>query len=46
MWPPPVTYADMRALAGRLLPGVTYRRHRMFRYSLTWTRPAAAAATG
>lgn len=46
VWPPPVTYADMRALAGRLLPGATYRRHRMFRYSLTWTRPAAAAATG
>jgi SAM-dependent methyltransferase len=42
VWPPPVSYADMRALASRLLPGVTYRRHRMFRYSLTWTRPGAA----
>ena len=46
VWPPPVTYADMRALADRLLPGATYRRHRMFRYSLTWTRPAAAVAAG
>ena len=42
VWPPPVTYAGMRELADRLLPGCTYRRHRMFRYSLTWTRPALA----
>lgn len=42
VWPPPVTYAEMRDLAGRALPGSTYRRHRMFRYSVTWTRPVAS----
>ncbi|MEU0092716.1 hypothetical protein [Kribbella sp. NPDC006257] len=36
VWPPPVTYPQMRALATDLLPGSTYRRHLLFRYSLTW----------
>jgi hypothetical protein len=38
-WPPPETYARMRRLASELLPGVHYRRHLLWRYSLTWTRP-------
>ena len=38
-WPPPETYAGMRRLASLLLPGVRYRRHALWRYSLTWTKP-------
>jgi len=40
VWPPPHTYREIRALARDLLPGVRYRRHLLFRYSLTWTKPA------
>ncbi len=41
-WPPPVSYRDMRRLAGQLLPGAHYRRHLYWRYSLTWSRPSQA----
>jgi ubiquinone/menaquinone biosynthesis C-methylase UbiE len=40
IWPPPLTYAQMRRLAQELLPGVRYRRHLLWRYSLIWTKPA------
>ena len=40
VWPPPETYAHMRQLATRLLPGVHYHRHLLWRYSLVWTKPA------
>lgn len=39
IWPPPLNYRQTRRLAARALPGVTYRRHILWRYSLTWTRP-------
>ena len=39
VWPPPQTYAEMRALAQQVLPGVRYRRHLQWRYSLIWTKP-------
>ena len=39
VWPPPHTYGEIRRLAQRTLPGVRYRRHLLWRYSLTWTRP-------
>ena len=41
VWPPAHTYREIRALAEDLLPGVRYRRHLLWRYSLTWTRPVA-----
>jgi SAM-dependent methyltransferase len=41
VWPPPETYAGMRRLAAELLPGVRYRRHLLWRYSLLWTKPTA-----
>jgi hypothetical protein len=41
VWPPPDTFAQVRATARRLLPGVRMRRHLMWRYSLLWTKPAA-----
>lgn len=36
--PPPLTDHEMRAAAVRLLPGVQYRRHALWRYSLVRTR--------
>ena len=39
VWPPPLSYRAMRRLAERLLPGVRYRRHLYWRYSLTWSKP-------
>jgi len=33
-------WAEVRAVAARLLPGVRYRRHLMWRYSLRWREPA------
>ena len=41
VWPPPETYAGMGRLARELLPGVRYRRHLLWRYSLIWTKPGA-----
>ncbi|HEX9042344.1 MAG TPA: hypothetical protein VF838_15170 [Trebonia sp.] len=29
----------VRSTAGRLLPGVRYRRHLLWRYSLIWLKP-------
>jgi ubiquinone/menaquinone biosynthesis C-methylase UbiE len=39
LWPPPHTYGSMRRLAESLLPGVRYRRHLLWRYSLVWREP-------
>jgi ubiquinone/menaquinone biosynthesis C-methylase UbiE len=36
---PQMTWAEVRATARRLLPGVRYRRHLLFRYSLLWRKP-------
>jgi ubiquinone/menaquinone biosynthesis C-methylase UbiE len=36
---PGMTWADVRAAARRLLPGVRYRHHLMWRYSLLWSKP-------
>jgi hypothetical protein len=38
-YPPPMTYSEMRHLAAQLPPGARYRRHLLWRYSLTWTKP-------
>jgi SAM-dependent methyltransferase len=39
VWPPPLRYSQMRDIAVRVLPGVAYRRHALWRYSLRWRRP-------
>lgn len=39
VWPPPLTYTQMRDLAARVLPGARFRRHLLWRYSVIWTRP-------
>ena len=37
---PDMTWSQVRSTAARLLPGARYRRHLLWRYSLTWTKPA------
>jgi SAM-dependent methyltransferase len=39
VWPPPVTYRQMKWIARRVLPNVRYRRHLLGRYSLIWQKP-------
>lgn len=39
VWPPPETYAGMRRLTERVLPGARFRRHLLLRYSIVWTVP-------
>jgi ubiquinone/menaquinone biosynthesis C-methylase UbiE len=36
---PQMTWREVRAEAARLLPGVCYRRHLLWRYSLRWQKP-------
>ncbi|GAB2557316.1 class I SAM-dependent methyltransferase [Nocardia heshunensis] len=43
VWPPPQTYAEVQQTAAEVLPGVRYRRHVLWRYSLVWTKPNPAA---
>ena len=38
VWPPPERYSAMRRLATELLPGVRWRRHLLWRYSLVWVK--------
>lgn len=40
VWPPPVTYDQVRDESARLLPGSEFRRHLLWRYTLTWKKPA------
>jgi SAM-dependent methyltransferase len=40
VWPPPLSYAETHALARQALPGVRFRRHLLWRYSLIWVKPA------
>lgn len=37
---PDLTWAQVRNEARRILPGVRYRRHLLWRYSLIWDKPA------
>ncbi|WP_433561999.1 class I SAM-dependent methyltransferase [Nocardia sp. CA-151230] len=46
VWPPPHTYAETRRTAAEILPGVRYRRHVLWRFSLVWTRPNPAGPQG
>jgi SAM-dependent methyltransferase len=39
VWPPPLTYSQVRSGAAGVLPGVRYRRHALWRYSLMWEKP-------
>jgi SAM-dependent methyltransferase len=37
--PPRQTYAEMRRMSKAALPGSAFRRHALWRYSITWTKP-------
>jgi len=37
---PDMSWGEVRATVGRLLPGVRYRRHLLWRYSLLWQKPS------
>ena len=37
--PPPESYASMRRIAERVLPGARFRRQLYWRYTLTWLKP-------
>jgi SAM-dependent methyltransferase len=39
-WPPPESYDGLRAIASEVLPGSRFRRHLLWRCSITWTKPA------
>ena len=39
VWPPAETYQQIRRIAGSLLPGMRYRRHLLWRYSICWVKP-------
>jgi SAM-dependent methyltransferase len=39
VWPPPVTYAEMRRTTAAVLPGAEFRRLLLLRYLIRWRRP-------
>lgn len=41
VWPPPLTYREVRDLSAKVLPGSRFERLPYLRYGLTWTRPEA-----
>lgn len=40
-----LSWREVRELAGQALPGVRYRHRLYYRYSLVWTKPAAATGS-
>jgi hypothetical protein len=42
VWPPPLSYRQMRHIAAVRLPGVEYRGHVLWRCSLRWTKLACS----
>jgi SAM-dependent methyltransferase len=40
IWPPPESYASMRRIARATLPGASFRRRLLWRYTLVWEKPA------
>jgi SAM-dependent methyltransferase len=43
---PDMSWSQVRTAAARLLPGARYRRHLLWRYSLTWVKPGSARQAG
>lgn len=39
LWPPPVTYSQVREAAERIVPGALFQRRLMWRYTLVWRKP-------
>ena len=42
LWPPTETYGGMRHVAKTVLPGSSFHRLALWRYSLVWTKPIGA----
>lgn len=40
-WPPPNTFDEVREAAQRIMPGCELKDHLLYRYTLSWTKPAA-----
>ncbi len=38
VWPPPHSYAEVRAAATGILPGMRWRQHPLWRYSIEWRK--------
>lgn len=45
IWPPPSTYAQLRTMCRTILPGCHFRRHAMWRCSISWTKPINTGST-
>lgn len=43
VWPPPETWEGMRGIAEKVLPGMRFRRHALWCYSIVWTKPGTMA---
>lgn len=43
VWPPELTYGQVRQISGQVLPGRTFSRLWLGRYLLTWDKPAGSA---
>jgi SAM-dependent methyltransferase len=41
VWPPPVTYSEVRDAAARIMPGANFERRLLWRYTIEWTKPTA-----
>jgi trans-aconitate methyltransferase len=39
VWPPPHSYAEVRAEAAKVLPGARWQQFALWRYALTWNKP-------
>ncbi|MGC4175260.1 class I SAM-dependent methyltransferase [Demequina sp.] len=39
VWPPPVTYSQVKDAAASILPGSSFKRRVKWRYTLTWVKP-------
>ncbi|MGO9899783.1 MAG: class I SAM-dependent methyltransferase [Solirubrobacteraceae bacterium] len=39
VWPPPESYASMRRLTARVLPGARFQRRLYWRYTIVWVKP-------
>lgn len=40
VWPPPHTFREARRIAAEALPGARWQRFALWRYAVTWHRPA------
>lgn|GEM_PF-5427965 len=44
--PPAESFAEIKCMAGHVLPGVRLRRALYYRYILNWTKPMGTGTSG